>query len=91
MGNKIAWVTSAVFTTWFNDCFVPEVEKYMTEMGVPFKVLLIVDNAPGHPCLEHPNVQVVFLPPNTTSLIQPLDQGIIATFKKHYMKITFRS
>ena len=69
MANKKAWVTSAVFITWFNDCFVPEVEKYMTEMGLPFKALLIVDNAPGHPCLEHPNVQIVFLPPNTTSLV----------------------
>ncbi|XP_069964571.1 tigger transposable element-derived protein 1-like [Bactrocera oleae] len=90
MANKKAWVTSAVFTTWFNDCFVPEVEKYVTEMGLPFKVLLIVGNAPGHPCLEHPNVQVVFLPHNTTSLIQLLEQGIVATFKKHYVKITFR-
>ncbi|CAK9810845.1 Tigger transposable element-derived protein 1 [Anthophora quadrimaculata] len=88
MANKKAWVTSAIFT-WFNDCFVPEVEKYMTEMSLPFKVLLIVDNAPGHPCLEHPNVQIVFLPPNTTNLVQPLDQGIIATFKKHCVKLTF--
>lgn len=58
-------------------------------MGFPFKVLLIVDNAPGHPCIEHPNVQMVFLPPNTNSLIQPLDQDIIANFKKHYIKLTF--
>lgn len=40
--------------------------------------------------LEHPNVEFCFLPPNTTSLIQPLDQGIIATFKTHYIKQTFR-
>ncbi|CAK9820080.1 Tigger transposable element-derived protein 1 [Anthophora quadrimaculata] len=89
VANKKAWVTSAVFATLFNDCFVPEVEKYMAEMGLPFKVLLIVDNAPGHPCLEHPNVQIVFLPPNTTSLIQPLDQGTIANSRKHYVKLTF--
>ena len=79
-----------VFTTWFNDCFVLEVEKHMTEIGLPFKVLLIVDNAPGHPCLKNPNIKVVFLPLNTTSLIQLLDQGIIATFKKHFVKLTFR-
>ena len=62
----------------------------MTEIGLPFKVLLIVDNAPGHPCLKNPNIKVVFLPLNTTSLIQLLDQGIIATFKKHFVKLTFR-
>ncbi|XP_047359931.1 tigger transposable element-derived protein 1-like [Vespa velutina] len=80
MANKKVWVTSAVFATWFNDSFVSEVEKYMEEIGLPFKVLLIVDNAPDYPCIVHPNVQIVFLPPNTTRLIQPLDQSIIANF-----------
>ncbi|GFW90651.1 hypothetical protein TNCV_628171 [Trichonephila clavipes] len=60
----------------------------MKEKSLDFKVLLIVDNAASHPQLEHPNVQLVFLPPNTTSLIQPLDQGIFATFKKYYIKTT---
>ncbi|XP_058827231.1 tigger transposable element-derived protein 1-like [Topomyia yanbarensis] len=55
--------------------------------GLTFRVLLVIDNAPGH---LHPNVKIVFLPPNTTSLIQPLDQGIISTFKRYYIKLTFR-
>ena len=50
----------------------------------------MVDNAPGHSQLEHENVQVLFLLPNSTSLIQPLDQGIIATFKTYYIKRTFQ-
>ncbi|UYV63240.1 EPM2AIP1 [Cordylochernes scorpioides] len=90
MANKKAWVTTAIFTEWFNKCFVPEVENYMKEMGLEFKILLILDNAPGHPNLEHPNIKVVFFPPNTTSLIQPLDQGIISAFKKYYVKFTFQ-
>ncbi|GFX30301.1 tigger transposable element-derived protein 1 [Trichonephila clavipes] len=72
----VHWMTTAIFTEWFNNCFVPEVEAYMKEKSLDFKVLLIVGNAASHPELEHPNVQLVFLPPNTTSLIQPLDQGI---------------
>ncbi|UYV78809.1 hypothetical protein LAZ67_16002855 [Cordylochernes scorpioides] len=47
MANKKAWVTTAIFTEWFNKCFVPEVENYMKEMGLEFKILLILDNAPG--------------------------------------------
>lgn len=90
MANKKAWVTTVIFTEWFNKCFVPEVRRYLNAKCLEFKVLLILDNAPGHPVLEHPNVQFCFLPPNTTSLIQPLDQGIIATFKIHYVKQTFQ-
>jgi hypothetical protein len=35
------------------------------------------------------NIHVMFLPPSTTSLIQPMDQGVIATFKSHYLWKTF--
>ncbi|GFT95467.1 tigger transposable element-derived protein 1 [Trichonephila clavipes] len=90
MANPKFWMTTALFTEWFNNCFVPEVEAYMKEKSLDFKVLLIVDNAASHPQLEHPNVQLIFLPPNTTSLIQPLDQGIIATFRKYYIKTTYK-
>ena len=31
-------------------------------------------------------IKVLYLPPNTTSLIQPMDQGIIYTCKRHYRK-----
>ncbi|XP_046389310.1 tigger transposable element-derived protein 1-like [Ischnura elegans] len=55
-------------------------------------MLLVLDNAPGHPphivdLSEH--IKVVFLPPNTTSIIQPMDQDVIATFKAHYVRRTF--
>ncbi|GFY04375.1 tigger transposable element-derived protein 1 [Trichonephila clavipes] len=52
MANPKAWMTTAIFTEWFNNCFVPEVE------ALDFKVLLLVDNAASHPQLEHPNVQL---------------------------------
>ena len=52
---------------------------------------MLVDNAGGHPDLSNDNVKFVFLPPNTTSLIQPMDQGVIATVKALYLKITMQS
>jgi hypothetical protein len=32
------------------------------------------------------NVTLIFLPANTTSIEEPLDQGIIAAFKAHYLR-----
>ncbi|XP_053968450.1 tigger transposable element-derived protein 1-like [Anastrepha ludens] len=88
--NKKAWMTSAIFTEWFQKYFISEVRRYMNAKCLEFKVLLILDNAPCHPLLEHPNVLFCYLPPNTISLIQPLDQGVNATFKKYYIKRSFQ-
>ena len=33
------------------------------------------------------NIQVDFLPSNTTSLLQPTDQGVNATFKTYYAQL----
>ena len=91
--NKKAWVTLVVFKDWFFHHFIPEVKLYCQENDIPFKILLILDNAPGHPpYLDDldPDVKVVYLPPNTTSLLQPMDQGVIANFKKYYIRRTYR-
>ncbi|CAF1110764.1 unnamed protein product [Rotaria sordida] len=46
-----------------------------------------MDNAPCHPTdIELSHVKLQFFPPNTTSKLQPLDQGIIRTFKTYYRK-----
>ena len=85
--KRKAWVTSELFMDWFHNCFVPQVERYLAGKNLSFKVLMLLDNASGHPTDlngAHPNVEVMFLPPNTTSLIQPLDQGVISTFKTDY-------
>ena len=51
------------------------------------KVALIIDNCPAHPIIENlSHVKLVFLPPNTTSVSQPMDQGVIRCLKAHYRK-----
>ena len=49
-------------------------------------ILLLIDNAPSHIVDEYSNIKIQFLPPNTTSKIQPLDQGIIRSVKCAYRK-----
>ena len=50
-------------------------------------ILLFMYNAGCHPEVlkdKYTNICVVFLPPNTISLLQPLDFGIIKNIKMHY-------
>jgi len=52
---------------------------------------MLLDNAPGHPpnledVKSELEVKVVFSHPNTTSLLQPVDQGVIAVFKAYYLR-----
>ncbi|KAM9364931.1 tigger transposable element-derived protein 1-like [Pholidichthys leucotaenia] len=89
MSNKKAWITKALTLDWFVNCFIPQVKLYLAEKGLPFKVLLLMDCAGGHATdLHYDGVQVEFLPPNTTSLIQPMDQGVIRAFKALYTRST---
>jgi hypothetical protein len=80
--NKKAWLTRYIFQQWFFSSFCPAVQCYYEENDLELRALLVLDNAPGHPenldslrCLLP--VEMVFLPPNTTSLIQPMDQNVI--------------
>jgi len=53
-------------------------------------IILLMDNAKCHGCeniSSLSNVKVHFLPPNTTSHLQPLDQGIIYSLKAQYRKL----
>ena len=42
------------------------------------KITLIIDNCPAHPLVDSLKaLELIFLPPNTTSKTQLMDQGII--------------
>ena len=55
------------------------------------RAILILDNAPTHPSedilsSEDGKIKVLFMPPNTTSILQPMDQGVISAMKRHYIR-----
>ncbi|XP_070174280.1 tigger transposable element-derived protein 4-like [Littorina saxatilis] len=76
--QKRAWMDSALFTSWVN-----KLDQKMAIRGR--KIALIMDNCPAHPTVPALKAtKVIFLPPNTTSVTQPMDQGIIQNLKVHY-------
>lgn len=81
--NKKSWMTREIMTDWLN-----KFDRKMQRENR--KVLLFLDNAASHPQLALCNVKLIFLPPNTTSECQPLDQGIIKCFKSYYRKLLIR-
>jgi len=81
--NKKAWMVSSIFEEWLQKLN----RKFKSEDR---KILLFVDNCPSHPTITLSNIKLQFLPPNTTSLIQPLDQGVIRAFKENYRKLILR-
>ena len=85
--SKNAWMTGTIFKSWFHDHFAPAVRKHLRKHRLPEKAVLLLDNCPAHPpadTLRSKDIFVHYLPKNTTSKIQPLDQGIIHAFKDHY-------
>ncbi|UYV78669.1 hypothetical protein LAZ67_16002330 [Cordylochernes scorpioides] len=80
--NSKAWITSNIFQEWllqFNKQLVSEGRR----------ILLLLDNATSH-CVPNDglsNIKIHFLPPNMIASLQPLDSGIIKSFKAQYRKL----
>uniref|UniRef100_A0A914UMC1 HTH CENPB-type domain-containing protein n=1 Tax=Plectus sambesii TaxID=2011161 RepID=A0A914UMC1_9BILA len=76
--NDKAWMTSILF-----EQYVRKLDVSMRSRGR--KIALIIDNCPSHPLIKNlSNIELFFLPPNTTSKTQPMDAGVIRNFKLHY-------
>ncbi|GBO40301.1 Tigger transposable element-derived protein 4, partial [Araneus ventricosus] len=79
--NSKAWMTADIW------------EKTRRRWDLNFskqkrKVALIADNCTAHCTVDGlKSIELVFLPPNSTCVLQPLDQGIIQNFKATYRKL----
>ena len=74
-----SWMDSKIFTEWIKQLD----QKFLVQNR---KVAFIVDNCPVDPHV--PDLTTIdlifFLPLNTTSVTQPMDQGIIRSLKAKY-------
>lgn len=77
--NAKGWMTGIVFDNWLSKWNHALARKNR-------QILLFIDNAPSHVVQNYSHITVQFLPPNTTSKIQPLDQGVIRAVKLHYRR-----
>lgn len=79
--NGKAWMTSLLFERWLHKLD----QRFNAENR---KVLMILDNCTAHSiCVENLRaIKLCFLPTNATSVLQPLDQGVIKNVKAFYRK-----
>ena len=90
--NRKAWMLSGL---WYE--YLQNLNDSMKIQGR--RIALITDNAPTHlppesppidykgpppPVLDH--IKLIYLPPNTTAWLQPLDAGIIRSLKAGYRR-----
>ena len=94
-GQQNAWMSTEIFHKWFHDSFVPTVRRKLSSLGLEQKAVLVLDNCPAHPnaedlVSEDGKIIAHYLPPNVTSLIQPMDQGVLEALKRQYKKKILR-
>ena len=82
------WMTQEIFHEWFNNHFVPEVMQHQRNLDLSGNALLLLDNCSAHPknlLANNGNICCEFLP-NVTSVLQPLDCGVIESMKGMYRR-----
>lgn len=89
--SKDIWFTRELFSEWFFQNFVPEVRHFQFNVlrfhEEDVRALLLLDNSQAHPSAESltsedGQMKCMFFPHNTSTLIQPRNQGVILSCKR---------
>ena len=81
--NK-SWMDSVLFEEW-----IQEMDTKFTKEKK--KVAPIIDNCPAHPAIDNlKSIELIFLPPNTTSKLQLMDQAVIRSLKTYYKALALQ-
>ncbi|XP_023234735.1 MATH and LRR domain-containing protein PFE0570w-like [Centruroides sculpturatus] len=91
-----ACMNKCTFKDWFHDHFVLEVRHHFRQIGLPqnSKALLLINNSPAYTNsdeLQNGNIFTICLPCNVSSLILPVNNGIIQNFKHQYRTVYLES
>ena len=82
--QKKSWMAGVLFEEW-----VRKLDSSIRPQSK--KVALLIDSCPAHPKIKNlMKINLIFLSPNTTSVLQPMDQGVIRSLKAHYRKKVVR-
>ena len=88
--QRNATMNSEIFAEWFKRDFVPAVKSHQSSQNIRSpKALLLIDNYSVHPDelrSRDGSVTCLFLPPNKTTPIQPMDQGVLQAMKNRYKR-----
>jgi hypothetical protein len=87
--NQSGWFDMPKFNQWFKQVFIPHIRTMPLE---DIKVLL-GDNLAAHlspyvlKMCERYNIRFVFLPENSTHILQPLDVAVFAPMNRYWREI----
>ena len=80
-------MTAHLFTTWFTEYFTFTVEtnrsekRFLSKCYCLLTMHLVTQDVQRDSCC--------FMPANTKSILQPMDQGVILAFKSYHLRNTF--
>ncbi|KAF9182319.1 hypothetical protein BGZ51_004823 [Haplosporangium sp. Z 767] len=84
--ERVGYMRQLVFIGWLRR-FHADIIAWSPQR----KILLLVDNVPGHMdvsdsdfTVQIPNIEIVTLPRDLAAVTQPLDAGVIAVFNNYY-------